>query len=150
MLFLTATPINNTIWDLYWQIMLLVKGNSSAFIKENIQDLFRFFKNAENNPSLLNDLLNEISIRRTRDYIIRNYPDAYIINQEGKEEKIIFPKRTLESVNYSLDQTYKGMYREISETIAEKLTMAYYRRLEYKKGGLRARMRGLSSGGCRR
>jgi len=136
MLFLTATPINNTIWDLYWQIMLLVKGNSSAFIKENIQDLFRFFKNAENNPSLLNDLLNEISIRRTRDYIIRNYPDAYIINQEGKEEKIIFPKRTLESVNYSLDQTYKGMYREISETIAEKLTMAYYRRLEYKKGGV--------------
>ena len=43
-LFLTATPINNTPWDLYWQIMLLVLMDRSAFIKENIPDLFKFFK----------------------------------------------------------------------------------------------------------
>jgi len=65
-LFLTATPINNTVWDLYWQIMLLVKNNESAFIRENVPDLSKFFKMAESNPTLLNDLLNEISIRRTK------------------------------------------------------------------------------------
>lgn len=139
-LFLTATPINNTPWDLYWQIMLLVLMDRRTFVKENIPDLFKFFKQAENNPSLLNDLLNEISIRRTRDYIIENYPDAYIlveINGKKEEQKIIFPKRELENINYHLDKTYKGMYKEISDVITEKLTMAYYRILEYRKEELK-------------
>ncbi len=135
MLFLTATPINNTLWDLYWQIMLLILMDRSSFIKENIPDLFKFFKQAKDNPSLLNDLLNEISIRRTRDYIIKNYPDAYIeIN--GEQKKIIFPERVLENINYQLDNAYKGMYKEISDIISN-LKMAYYHLLEYKEGGVK-------------
>ncbi len=136
--FLTATPINNTIWDLYWQIMLLVSMDRNAFIKENIPDLLKYFKEAHSkgDPSMLNDLLNEISIRRTRDYIKENYPDAYIEkklpNGEIKQEKIVFPERSLENMNYELDKTYKGMYKWISDIITEKLTMAYYKVLEYK------------------
>ncbi len=129
-LFLTATPINNTIWDLYWQIMLLTLMDQKVFLKEGITDISKFFKeiDKEGEPSLLNDLMNEISIRRTRDYIKRNYPDAEI---DGK--KIIFPRRVLENVNYQLDRAYQGLYRDISQTISEKLTMAYYKVLEYKK-----------------
>ena len=149
-LFLTATPINNTPWDLYWQIMLLVLMDRSAFIKENIPDLFKFFKEAKDNPSLLNDLLNEISIRRTRDYIVENYPDAYIAvempNGETEERKITFPKRVLENINYKLDSTYKGMYREISDTLTEGLTMAYYRILEYRKEGVQTEEEKLALG----
>lgn len=138
-LFLTATPINNTIWDLYWQVMLLTLMDRTAFVKENIPDLFKFFKEIDKKqtPSLLNDLLNEISIRRTRGYIKDNYPDAYILlelpNGELKEQKVIFPDRVLQNINYELDKTYKGMYKEISDVITEKLTMAYYKILEYKK-----------------
>jgi len=150
MLFLTATPINNTPWDLYWQIMLLMLMDRRAFIKENIPDLFKFFKHAKDNPSLLNDLLNEISIRRTRDYIIENYPDAYILielpNGELKEQKIIFPERVLENINYELDKAYKGMYKEISDTITDKLTMAYYKILEYRKEGLKTEEERLALG----
>lgn len=130
LLFLTATPINNTIWDLYWQVMLIVQLDQKAFLKEGISDLFRFFKeiDKEGDPSLLNDLMNEISIRRTRDYIRKNYPDALV-----RGERIRFPERVLENVTYQLDQAYQGMYREISLTITEKLTMAYYKILTYKK-----------------
>ena len=149
-LFLTATPINNTPWDLYWQIMLLVLMDRSAFIKENIPDLFKFFREAKDNPSLLNDLLNEISIRRTRDYIIENYPDAYIVvekpNGETEERKITFPKRVLENVNYKLETAYKGMYKEISDTLTKKLTMAYYRILEYRKEGVKTEEERLALG----
>lgn len=133
-LFLTATPINNSAWDLYWQIMLLLSMDRTAFIKENIPDLFEFFRQAENNPNLLNDLLNEISIRRTRDYIIKNYPDAYIGDDETK--KITFPERELENINYQLDKTYKGMYKEIADIISDRLTMAYYKMLEYRISGI--------------
>lgn len=139
LVFLTATPINNTIWDLYWQIMLLVSMDRNAFIKENIPDLFKYFKEASSkgDPSILNDLLNEISIRRTRDYIKENYPDAYIEKETGtgevKREKIVFPERALKNINYELDKTYQGMYKWISDIITEKLTMAYYKILQYKK-----------------
>jgi len=140
MIFLTATPINNTPWDLFWQIMLIVLGDTRAFIKENILDLFSFFKKASVNPSILNDLLNEISIRRTRDYIVKNYPDAYIMvpNSDGilEEKKIIFPDRLLENINYNLDSAYEGMYHQIADTISDKLKMAYYQLLEYKKEGV--------------
>ena len=149
-LFLTATPINNTPWDLYWQIMLLVLMDRSKFIKENIPDLFKFFKEAKEKPSKLNDLLNEISIRRTRDYIIKNYPNAFIIkelpNGETEEQKVIFPSRVLENVNYKLDSAYKGMYKEISDTITEKLTMAYYKILEYRKEPLKTEEERLALG----
>lgn len=134
-LFLTATPINNSPWDLYWQIMLLVSMDRSAFFKENIQDLFEFFKQVDSDPSILNDLLNEISIRRTRNYIIKNYPDAYI--GDDASNKIVFPERVLENINYELDKAYNGMYKEISEIISDELTMAYYRMLEYKKDGVK-------------
>ena len=129
-LFLTATPINNTLWDLYWQVMLLTLSDQKSFIKEGISDIFRFFKDIDKkgDPTLLNDLMNEISIRRTRDYIKNNYPDAEI---NGK--RIIFPRRVLENINYQLDKAYQGLYRDISQIISERLTMAYYRILEYKK-----------------
>ena len=150
MLFLTATPINNTPWDLYWQIMLLVLMDRSAFVKENVPDLFKFFKQAQENPALLNDLLNEISIRRTRNYIMENYKDAFITIElpsgETKEQKIIFPDRKLENINYQLDKAYKGMYKEISGTLTEKLEMAYYKILEYRKVGIQSEEEKLALG----
>ena len=114
-LFLTATPINNTIWDLYWQIMLLTLMDQNTFLKEGIQSLFKFFKDIdkEGDMALLNDLMNEISIRRTRDYIKQNYPDAEI-----NREKIIFPERILENINYQLYSPYQGLYRDISMIIS--------------------------------
>src|SRR3989344_6142500 len=132
-LFMTATPINNSIWDLYSQILLLVGNDNTTFIKENIPDLFVHFKEIDKrgNPALLNDLLNEISIRRTRDYIKKEYPNATV-----KGKKITFPERKLETINYKLNQTYQGMYREIADIISEKLTMAYYNILRYKKENL--------------
>ena len=129
-LFLTATPINNTLWDLYWQIILIVYSDQKAFLKQGITGIFEYFKNVEKrqDPALLNDLLNEISIRRTRNFIKDNYPDAEI---DGS--LINFPERALENVEYELEKTYQGMYKDISHIITEELTMAYYRILKYKK-----------------
>ena len=129
-LFLTATPISNTLWDLYWQIILMLYSNQKAFLKQGIAGIFEYFKNVEKrqDPALLNDLLNEISIRRTRNFIKDNYPDAEI-----NGSLINFPERVLENVDYELEKTYQGMYKDISHIITEELTMAYYRILEYKK-----------------
>ncbi len=136
-LFLTATPINNTIWDLYWQLMLMLEMDRTAFLKEGITDLFQEFEDVEEagDPSLLNDLLNEISVRRTRDYIQKNYPDAAYEDDEGNEIKLKFPDRKLNDLRYELDDAYQGYFEYISKKIKNDLTMAYYRLLEYKKTG---------------
>jgi len=133
-LFLTATPINNSVWDLYWQLMLMLEHNRAAFIKEGITDLYEKFQEVEEagDPSLLNDVLNEISVRRTREYIQENYPDASYEDEYGNEIKLNFPERKLDDITYALDDSYQGYFEQISTKIKDELTMAYYRQLEYK------------------
>jgi len=131
-LLLTATPINNGIWDLYFQLMLIARNNDKIFIRDNVPSLFDFFKgiDKEGDTERLDDILHEISVRRTRQYIQANYPDAEI-----NGNKVKFPKRNLEQISYELDSTYKGLYRDIADKIENDLTMAYYRLEEYRVVG---------------
>ena len=43
MILLTATPINNTVFDLYNQINLFTGNNLSYFAGAGIADLYRYF-----------------------------------------------------------------------------------------------------------
>lgn len=125
-LFLTATPINNTIWDLYFQLYLMI-GSDKAFLKYGIENLKDHFRKADKESQRLGDVLHLISIRRNRNYIKEHYPNATIQGQLIK-----FPKRILENINYELKDVYKGMYKDITFLI-ENAPMAYYRFIEFKK-----------------
>jgi len=142
-LLMTATPMNNTYWDLYFQLMLLAKNNKRIFVKEGIFDIEKQFKKADKGDiSQLTDILQIISIRRTRQYIKDNYPDAKYKDGNGNWNKIEFPKRKLNEINYSLDETYQGLYYDIADKIESKdekkkeqgksLNLAYYRLEEYR------------------
>jgi hypothetical protein len=74
----------------------------------------------------LYNLLDEIVIRRTRQFIRKAYPDATI---NGK--KVHFPKRKLVTVRYDLEGTYAGIYERIVRTI-EHLKLAPYDLESYK------------------
>ncbi|MBW1973044.1 MAG: hypothetical protein JRI44_09480 [Deltaproteobacteria bacterium] len=140
-LLLTATPMNNTHWDLYFQLMLIAKNNKRIFVKEGIYDLEKKFKRADKGDiEQLADILQTIAIRRTRQYIKKNYPDAKYKDKNGGWVSIKFPKRRLEEINYSLDDTYQGLYYKIAEKIEKDLTLAYYRLEEYKIVGERDEM----------
>jgi len=140
-LLLTATPMNNTHWDLYFQLMLLARNNKRIFFKEGIFDLERQFKKADKGDiSQLADILQIISIRRTRQYIKDNYPDAKYKNEKDKWVRIEFPERELSEINYSLDETYQGLYYQIAEKIEKELNLAYYRLEEYRVVGKKDEM----------
>lgn len=135
-LLLTATPMNNTHWDLYFQLMLLAQNDKRVFFKEGIFDLERQFKKADKGDiSQLADILQIISIRRTRQYIKDNYPDAKYKDESGVWRKIEFPERVLDEINYSLDETYQGLYYQIADKIEKGLNLAYYRLEEYRRVG---------------
>jgi SNF2 family DNA or RNA helicase len=129
---LTAPPINNSIFDLYNQINLFTGGDRAYFAAAGIGDLYRYFlsarqKSVEEGSIKVFNLLEEVVIRRTRQFIKRAYPDATI---RGK--KISWPERRLQTVEYDLETTYEGFYTEIVKSI-DGLSLPHYNLESYKK-----------------
>ncbi|GHO76460.1 hypothetical protein KSD_42310 [Ktedonobacter sp. SOSP1-85] len=133
---LTATPINNGVFDLYNQINLFTGGDRSYFAAAGIGDLQRYFavarqmsRQRESSIALFN-LLEEVVIRRTRPFIKKAYPDAMINGQP-----IHWPERRLRTIRYHLEHAYSGIYGQIVDGI-EMLRLAPYRLETYKKKGV--------------
>jgi superfamily II DNA or RNA helicase len=130
---LTATPINNTVFDLYNQINLFTGNDQSYFAAAGIADLKRYFlaaRKAANDREAsveMFNLLEEVVVRRTRPFIRTAYENATI---GGKA--IHWPQRRLRTVEYGLERTYEGIYAAIVETI-EQLNLAQYSLEDYKK-----------------
>jgi hypothetical protein len=135
---LTATPINNTIFDLYNQIMLFAQGDRTYFAGAGIGDLRRFFLEARRSANseavgttaALFNLLEEVVIRRTRPFIRQVYSDATIGGQP-----IHWPTRRLRKVSYDLESIYAGLYEEIVAGI-DRLHLAPYNLETYKRTDL--------------
>ena len=136
LILLTATPINNTIFDLYNQLTLITGGDRSYFSGAGIGDLYRFFLNARRNVAdhetgvALFNLLEEVVIRRTRAFVRKTYPEAMI-----RGERISWPERRLKTVRYDLESTYSGIYDKVVEAV-EGLHLAPYQLETYKKAGV--------------
>ena len=158
--FLTATPRNKSAWDIYHQFKLFHPDDDTALPIEpaNLREYFRYIDNGTRD---LRVLLQHILIRRTRNHILRWYGydaethepvdptkfDDYLNQQRRAYVKIgdtqqFFPRRKLTTVQYSIEETYKGLYQEIREhlgtgrtTTATQLTYARYGLWHYVKKG---------------
>jgi len=113
LILLTATPINNNIFDLYNQINLFTGNDRTYFASAGIGDLYTYFlaarrESIEAGSIRIFNLLEEVVIRRTRQFIRRAYPEATI---RGK--KITWPKRQLHTIEYDLEAAYEGFYKHI-------------------------------------
>lgn len=115
---LTATPINNSVFDLYNQIMLFARGER-YFARAGIPNLRGYFIRATEDGDLLN-LLEEVMIRRTRQFIKQEFPEAVI-----NGEPVRFPKRELHTERYNLEALCRGIYHEVAERF-EQLRLAVY------------------------
>jgi hypothetical protein len=129
---LTATPINNTVFDLYNQITLFTGGDRAYFAGAGIGDLYRYFLAARRASSdgasvELFNLLEEVVIRRSRAFIRQAYDNATIGG-----EPIKWPERRLRTVNYNLERAYEGIYDSIVERIGE-LHLAHYSLESFKR-----------------
>ncbi len=121
LILLTATPVNNTLFDFYHQLRFITRDQNDFFLAVGIPDLRQYFVNAETNRETLYEVLEAIAVRRSRQFIKRNYPNAEIDGQPIK-----FPERELHSVDYSLEKSYGGeLYKRVAEAI-ENLNLAPY------------------------
>lgn len=130
-LFLTATPRNKSAWDVYHQIKLFHQEDKTD-LPVDPPDLKQFFRAIEKGQKKLPDLLANILIRRTRNHILRWYgfdakthqpvdPAKFREYLDGQRRAYVvvggrhqfFPRRELETIEYSIEKTYQGLYQQI-------------------------------------
>lgn len=131
LILLTATPINNNIFDLYNQINLFAGNDRTYFAAAGIGDLYRYFLAArrdsiDQGSIRIFNLLEEVVIRRTRQFIRKAYPEATIGG-----ERVTWPERRLRTVRYDLETTYEGIYQHIVQRI-ESLHLPHYNLETYR------------------
>lgn len=137
LIMLTATPINNDIFDLYNQIALFTRNDRAYFAAAGIGDLQRYFAKARRDGYgagsgvALFNLLEEVVIRRTRPFIRAAYPEATINGQ-----RVRWPERRLHTVRYDLEATYAGIYEQVVAGI-DGLQLAHYNLESFKKTGVK-------------
>jgi len=154
--FLTATPRNRSAWDIYNQLKLFHQDDKTD-LPISPPDLKEYFRQVENGAKNLQGLLRHILIRRLRKHILRFYGYDAMTNRpvdparfheyaDGRRKAYVviggrhqfFPERKLETVDYSIEDTYQGLYQQLRgylgragvrsrrDASAEELTYARY------------------------
>lgn len=127
---MTATPVNNTLYDLYYQLLLLARGDDHFYRPIGVGNLRQYFKGAVEGGLEIFDLLEETTVRRSRADIRRR--------QQAGEEVVIngqpvhFPERVLERIEYDLDGSYRGFYGAITDAI-ERLHLVSYNLAQFAR-----------------
>ena len=125
---LTATPRNQSVWDIYNQMQLFHRGDLTD-LPVDPPNLHAYFGLVEQGQRRLPALLAHVLIRRTRQHIVRWYgydaetgqrvdPDNFAPYRQGERRAYVivggrhqfFPKRKLETISYSIVDTYAGLY----------------------------------------
>jgi len=129
--FLTATPRNKSAWDVFYQLKLFHQ-NDKTDLPVDPPDLKQYFTLIDKGEKQLPDLLSYVLIRRTRNHILRWYgfdadthqpvdPSRFREYSGGQRRAYVmvagrhqfFPKRELETIEYSIEDTYQGLYQEL-------------------------------------
>ena len=133
--FLTATPINNGLMDLFHLVMAFAR-HDGAFAEHGIRSLRGLFKSAgamsrdgENlDPDRLFPLADLVSVRRDRAFIEKHYPNAAF--PDGTPLR--FPEPELVTERYEIDAVWPGLVADLT-AVVEESTLARYRPEAYRK-----------------
>ncbi|MDE0700157.1 MAG: helicase-related protein [Acidimicrobiaceae bacterium] len=141
---LTATPVNNSLWDLYHLLGYFLR-NDAVFADAGIRSLRDHFAHAmalnpdDLTPEHLFDVLDAVAVRRTRSFVKRFYPND-TIKVGGKEQPIVFPTPRVHRVSYDLDAVLPGFFDTFEHALnpeadindPEVLTLARYSPSQYR------------------
>jgi len=142
LILMTATPVNNSLWDLYSLLTYFI-GHDAVFADRGIRSLKEHFQEVVSQdpyslrPDMLFDILDATTVRRTRHFVQRYYPNDQVRGLDGTPVPIRFPTSHVEKVNYQLDEVLPGFFEEFAASLAPEegepdLTLARYWPSRYK------------------
>ena len=118
---LSATPVNNSLWDLYYLLGYFIR-NDAAFAHAGILSLKSHFAEAmaldpdDLSPDKLFDVLDEVAVRRTRHFVKLYYPNDRV-QIRGESVLIRFPTPKVERVSYDLEQMLPGFFERFAHAL---------------------------------
>ncbi len=145
LLLLTATPVNNSLWDLYHLLFFFMKQD--AWLSDrgvlSIRERFEHAMRVDPfslSPDLLYPIIDATMVKRTRRFIKKHYAGDLIRGPDGRMEPIRFPKPVASSIGYDLDAALPGFFARLEEILMPEdghplLHLARYQPERYPAGG---------------
>lgn len=153
---LTATPVNNSLWDLYYLLAFFLRTDA-VFADLGIPSLRDHFARAmalnpdDLSPEHLFDVLDAVAVRRTRPFVKRFYPTD-TVRIGGRDVPITFPTPRVRKISYDLDAVLPAFFDRFAAALdaddagqpdperrPNVLTLARYAPSRYGAGGIQAR-----------
>ena len=122
LLLLTATPVNNSLWDLYHLLRFFLRQDAH-FANRGILSIRRRFEMAMRqdpsslSPDVLYPIIDATTVKRTRQFVKKHYAGDSIIGAEGKSLPIVFPKPIAISVHYNLEERLPGFFDSLEKAL---------------------------------
>ena len=115
LLLLTATPVNNSLWDLYVLISYFLKQDAHLASRGvlSIRELFNEAARedpSDLHPDVLYPIIDATTVKRTREFVRKHYQNDKIRNPQGQLVSIQFSKPEALSVKYKLDDVLPGFF----------------------------------------
>ncbi len=141
---LSATPVNNSLWDLYHLLHYFLRQDA-GLAQKGVLSLRERFEEAMRqdpfniNPDLLYPILDATTVKRTRQFVKKHYENDQIKLANGGTAFIRFPRPVPSSITYNLDSVLPGFLSQLETALMPAdgeplLTMARYQASSYRQG----------------
>lgn len=143
-LLLTATPVNNSLWDLYHLMRFFMRQDAQLAdrgilsIRERFEHAMRIDP-ANLSPDLLYPIVDATTVKRTRQFIKKHYQNDTIPGPDGRPVPIIFPKPKAITVRYNVEESLPGFFDQLEDALdpesgGNPIQFARYNLEAYRRG----------------